>query len=206
MSEQTYVEAERGPGYWAMAVVALLLILFGIPILAGGIWLIGLGGSWYYAIAGIGLIGSGALMLRRSMAGFWLYLATYLFTIIWAFWEVGTDWWAQVPRLVAPTVMMIAVLACIPALGVRHVRRIRRDNSQAGVVAAGLLFGITMGMIGVVQVALAPTARAQEAPAAADTATQDGATAPCWNGEDAPCFRLKTQKPCRTLISGNSES
>ena len=209
MSEQTYVEAERGPGYWAMAVVALLLILFGIPILAGGIWLIGLGGSWYYAIAGIGLIGSGALMLRRSMAGFWLYLATYLFTIIWAFWEVGTDWWAQVPRLVAPTVMMIAVLACIPALGVRHVRRIRRDNSQAGVVAAGLLFGITMGMIGVVQVALAPTARAQEAPAAADTATQDGATTPAANEEtaapvlaDTTGVTVAANEPEQTLEAG----
>lgn len=180
MSDQTEHEPDRGAGYWAMAIVAVLLILFGLPIFAGGLWLIGLGGSWYYAIAGIGLIGSGVLMIRRSMAGFWLYLATYLFTLIWAFWEVGTDWWAQVPRLVAPSIMMIAVLACIPALRAPHARHKTgqsRDRSQAGIVTAGLLFGITLGMAGIVQVALAPSVRAQENPTVTDTGPKPGADA-----------------------------
>lgn len=112
----------RGLGYFATVAVAVLCLLFGIPILLGGIWLIALGGSWYYAIAGAGLVVTGALLIRASISAVYVYFSTYVFTVIWALWEAGLDGWAQVPRLVAPTVMLVLVLLTLPVLR-RHPAR-----------------------------------------------------------------------------------
>ena len=113
----------RSWGYWAVVVLAVVLVLFGLPIFGGGAYLIWLGGSWYYLFAGIGLLVTAWFLVKASMAAVWVYLATFAFTLVWAFWEKGFDWWAQVPRLVAPSVILILVLAAIPVLrrgGRRH--------------------------------------------------------------------------------------
>src|SRR5690606_13752604 len=99
--------AHRGFGYWATIVLALIMAIFGLPIMAGGVWLITLGGSWYYAFAGLGLLVSAWFLFRHSVAGVWVYLLTFVGTVIWALWEAGLDGWAQVPRLVAPTIILI---------------------------------------------------------------------------------------------------
>ena len=100
----------------AVTLLAIVLVIFGVPILVGGVWLIVLGGSWYYAFAGLGLLATAYSLFHRSMAAVWVYLATFVGTVIWAFWEVGFNWWAQVPRLVAPTLILVLVLATIPTL------------------------------------------------------------------------------------------
>jgi glucose dehydrogenase len=100
----------------AVKLLGWLCILFGLPILGGGVWLILLGGSWYYGFAGAGLIATGVLLHRYSVAAVWVYLAVWLGTLAWAWWEVGADWWAQVPRLVAPTLFLVLVLLCLPVL------------------------------------------------------------------------------------------
>ena len=100
----------------AVLILGWVCVLFGLVILAGGVWLIALGGSWYYGLAGLGLIVTGLMLNRYRMGAIWVYLATWVGTVAWAWWEVGADWWAQVPRLVAPTVILILVLLCIPAL------------------------------------------------------------------------------------------
>jgi quinoprotein glucose dehydrogenase len=94
----------------------VVLLVFGLPIALGGVWLIVLGGSWYYLPAGLGLLLTAFLLFRCDMAAVWVYLATYVGTVIWALWEAGLDPWAQVPRLVAPTVVLVLVLTAIPAL------------------------------------------------------------------------------------------
>lgn len=104
-----------GPG-WAVRLLAWVCILFGLVICAGGIWLLLLGGSWYYALAGAGLIATGILLNHGSMKAVAVYLVVWVLTVLWAFWEVGMDGWALVPRLVAPTVILVLVLPCIPAL------------------------------------------------------------------------------------------
>ena len=75
-----------------------------------------LGGSWYYALAGFGLLLSGLLLTRLSQDGAWLYLIVYLGTWIWAIWEVGIDGWALAPRIVAPSVLALIMLAVLPLL------------------------------------------------------------------------------------------
>ena len=128
----------RGFGYWAVIVLALVMVLFGLPIMAGGVWLLVLGGSFYYAIAGFGLLASAYFLFRHSIAGVWIYLATFAFTLIWALWESGLNGWAQVPRLVAPTVILVLVLLAIPALrGRLGVPRGAYAAAAVGFIALG---------------------------------------------------------------------
>lgn len=101
---------------WPVRLLGWVCILVGVVLLLGGVWLIVLGGSWYYGLAGIGLIATGVLLDRGSITAFWIYLVTWVGTLIWAWWEVGDDWWAELPRMLAPTIVMILVLLCVPAL------------------------------------------------------------------------------------------
>lgn len=109
-------ERENGVASWAVWALAAIMMLFGLPIFVGGLWLITLGGSWYYAFAGAGLLVSAWFLFRQSILAVWAYLLTFTGTVAWALWERGFDGWAQVPRLVAPTVILILVLIAVPAL------------------------------------------------------------------------------------------
>src|SRR5947209_20577390 len=105
-----------------MIFFCLALIVLGLVIGAGGVWLIVLGGSWYYLFAGAGLVASGLLLLQQRAAAVWVYLATWLATLIWSYWEVGFNGWALVPRDVGPTLILpyfaLAVLRLKrPAIG-----------------------------------------------------------------------------------------
>lgn len=115
--------AERTPhtgtftgGYVLTLALAVVVGAFGLAILLGGIWLIGLGGTWYYAAAGLGLCLTAWFLAQPSMSALWIYLATYLLTLVWAYWEVGFDPWLQVPRLLAPTIVLVLVLLTLPVL------------------------------------------------------------------------------------------
>lgn len=163
----------RGLGYWWTMLVGVVLVLFGLPIAAGGLYLITLGGSWYYLPAGIGLLLTAWFLFKRDMAAVWTYLIVYVATLIWALWEVGLDGWAQVPRLVAPTVVLLLVLTTIPVLR-GSMRRMGTGMAAAMVTLAGAL-----GAIGVannsVETAIAqesetPVPDAEAAPAPTETA------------------------------------
>ncbi|UXN74049.1 hypothetical protein N8D56_01605 [Devosia sp. A8/3-2] len=105
--------------------------------------LIALGGSRYYLPAGIGLLATAVLLYRRSSAALWVYLATYVGTLIWALWEAGLDGWAQVPRLIAPSVVLILVLTTLPALrkGGWHLR--------SGVAASAVTIIAALGVVAI---------------------------------------------------------
>jgi len=84
-------------GRWITAIVLLVL---GIPLVAGGVRLLTLGGSAYYLIGGIALVIVAVLLLaRRGLVAAWLYALFLLGSTIWALAEVGFDWWPLVPRL-----------------------------------------------------------------------------------------------------------
>lgn len=124
LTDISHARHEHGAGHWVVMALAIVVALLGAVLLAGGSYLITLGGSWYYGLAGLGLLVTAFYLFTRSMAALWVYLLVWACTVAWAFWEVGTDWWAQVPRLIAPTVILLAVLLAIPALG-------RRERTQA---------------------------------------------------------------------------
>src|SRR5690606_29598232 len=107
---------DRSRSHRLALVLAFVLAAIGLALAAGGIWLITLGGSAYYAIAGIALCVTAWLLFRGSAAAVWLYGAVFLATVVWAFWETGADAWALVPRIVGPAVLLVLVLLVAPLL------------------------------------------------------------------------------------------
>lgn len=164
----------------AVMALAIVLVIFGLPILVGGVWLIMLGGSWYYALAGVGLLATAYSLFHHSMAAVWVYLVTFAGTVIWAFWEVGFNWWAHVPRLVAPTLILIFVLATIPVLRRLGARGVGSTYSVVALFGAALSL-VSPGQPAQAQDATPPTATpevsAQPDPQAATDVAVDPSTA-----------------------------
>src|SRR4051812_27059318 len=119
-----------------------VLALIGLVLAIGGAWLAVLGGSLYYLFAGLGLLASGALLIRDRAAGAWLYLAIFALTLLWAFWEVGLNGWALVPRIIGPAVLAILVFLVLPLL---QPERWRWPAAMAG--AAGILVALVLGTL-----------------------------------------------------------
>ncbi|WIX02380.1 glucose dehydrogenase [Pseudomonas sp. AR5] len=112
----------HGFAYWALKLFALIVALFGLALAAGGFWLITLGGSWYYLLAGAGMLASGVLLFLQRLSGVWLYWLVFIGTLVWALWEVGLDPWALLPRVLALAVIALLSLAFVPWLR-RHTAR-----------------------------------------------------------------------------------
>jgi quinoprotein glucose dehydrogenase len=83
---------------WSVGAIALI----GIILALGSAKLIGACGSWYYLFAGLALIVAGLAVAQRKLLGAWIYVGAFLGTALWAFWEVGLNGWALVPRLGGP--------------------------------------------------------------------------------------------------------
>jgi quinoprotein glucose dehydrogenase len=86
-------------GDTAINIVAVLLLLMGLGVGGGGLWLLALHGSAYYVAAGIGLLATGWLLMRRSPTALWVYAWLFGATLVWAVWEAGLDWWPLAARL-----------------------------------------------------------------------------------------------------------
>lgn len=111
---------------WRIAWIAFSLFigLFGLAMFAGGIWLIAVGGSWYYGLAGLGLLIAAGFLLRRRQAGQVVMAAVWLASLLWAFSEVGLNGWGLIPRVVGITVLFILALAVSPVLNAAQRARI----------------------------------------------------------------------------------
>lgn len=174
----------RTAGGWLAFAYGVILLLFGITMFLGGIWLIALGGTWYYTIAGIGFIGAAIGLFLGAVWGAWVYLVTYVFTWIWALSAVGWNGWALVPWLVAPTLFAIAAVCSIPVL--RHGPRrgvaatdnptsdgpitrkpVRRMTSASGRVAAVALAVVAGALVYRATAPVSHAASAQSHPAPA---------------------------------------
>lgn len=97
-----------------IAVLSVLFIVLGLLIGGGGLWLIVLGGSWYYLFAGILFVVTGVALRRRStVVALLAYAAIVAGSLLWAIYEVGFDWWALAPRgglVVVLGTMLLAAL------------------------------------------------------------------------------------------------
>jgi len=91
-------ERLREPSSAIPIATGILVGLIGLALLIGGGWLIALGGSWYYLLAGIGLVVTGALLLLRRRAALWVYAAVLIGTLAWSIAEIGFDWWPLAAR------------------------------------------------------------------------------------------------------------
>ncbi|MBB4569423.1 glucose/quinate/shikimate family membrane-bound PQQ-dependent dehydrogenase [Rhizobium leucaenae] len=82
----------------AIIITSVLLAIIGLFLGGGGLWLVMLGGSFFYLFAGLMFIVTAILLFMRNVAALWLYAILVLVALVWAIWEVGFDWWQLGPR------------------------------------------------------------------------------------------------------------
>src|SRR3546814_2354762 len=82
----------RGRG-WPLPVLGAIILLLGLVLAVGGGYLAVLGGSWYYVLAGIGLVVSGVQLVRGRASGAWWFAAVFVGTLAWTIWESGLSYW-----------------------------------------------------------------------------------------------------------------
>ncbi|ORF05719.1 glucose/quinate/shikimate family membrane-bound PQQ-dependent dehydrogenase [Snodgrassella alvi] len=82
----------------ARIMTLIVLWLTVIYLFIGGIWLIWLGGSAFYAIIALILCLFTTLYHYQHSSCLWLYAIILFITLIWGLWESGTDFWALAPR------------------------------------------------------------------------------------------------------------
>lgn len=178
----------RGGFGWYATVLGVVVGLIGVTLTAGGLYLIVLGGSWYYAIVGLLLMWAGALMVFNRRSGAWLYGLVWLGTVIWAVWEVTldgwqatSDWWALVPRVVAPTVILLLVLVALP--GLWRSRMVVR--SALLVLGLGVASGWSAGPPVQAQDTVSPPASAVDEASPAVTPDRGTVNEPAENGANS---------------------
>jgi len=122
----------------ALIAFGLVIVAFGLFMLVGGIRLITLGGSWYFALAGIGFVAAGVLTMLRRPLGTVVYLAVLAATVVWSVWDAGLAFWPLFSRLFALAALAFPLLLLMPAFeGQRPVSR-RPAYVLAGLIAVAL--------------------------------------------------------------------
>ncbi|HEX8480241.1 MAG TPA: membrane-bound PQQ-dependent dehydrogenase, glucose/quinate/shikimate family [Telluria sp.] len=132
-------------GAW-LTFLGIIVLLAGLYFAIGGARLAWLGGSYYFVLAGIALVVSGVLFIRRKPSGAHLFGVVFLLTVPWALWEAGLVFWPLVSRLLALTTGAAIVALSYPLL--------RRSAGQpparrpAYAVAAVLALAAALGFAG----------------------------------------------------------
>ena len=170
-------------GGWAATLLAIVLALIGIVLTIGGAWLVILGGSIYYLIAGIAMLASAWFLFRGRLLGGWIYIGLFVLSAIWGFAESRGNGWAMIPWLVAPLVLLIFVLLVMPTL---TADRNRWKMAGGGIVVAVLFVIISFAALGNVGTSAAEALPAQSSPGMADPSVQPaGADWPAYGGTNA---------------------
>ena len=98
-------------------IFAIALILLALPLLIGGVYLLSLGGSWYYAISGVVLVISGLLLFKNRLLGAAVFGGFFLVTLLWSALEAKTRFWGYVPRLAVFAVFAFFLTLLLPRIG-----------------------------------------------------------------------------------------
>jgi quinoprotein glucose dehydrogenase len=133
-------------------ILSLIVVLLGAVLLAGGVWLAALGGSWFYIVLGAALVISAVLMFMRNPVGLALYGLMLLVTLCWSLWEVGFDWWALSARgsLFIVLGMLLLLPPMVRALHKPNVGWARYDGSS-GLLAGSLVIAALAGVYAMFQ-------------------------------------------------------
>jgi quinoprotein glucose dehydrogenase len=138
-----YLPQRSRPGLW-LGITAAIFLLLGLVTATAGGWLVALGGSPYYVVAGIALIANAVLLWRGSRFAYPLYALILLFTMLWAVWEAGIDFWRLVPR--GDILVPLGVWLLLPWVVRAHrggVRPLRWPLAGAIGIAA-ILLGVSL--------------------------------------------------------------
>jgi quinoprotein glucose dehydrogenase len=163
--------------------LALLLALIGAILGIGGAWLVLLGGSPYYLIAGVALLASAWFLFQRRLLGGWIYVGLFILSAAWGFAESRGNAWAMIPWLVAPLVMLILVLLVMATLTAAK----NRWKFAGGGIALGIVFvAASFAILGMNMGTVAAALPAQTSPGMNDPSLQrTGADWPDYGGTNA---------------------
>jgi quinoprotein glucose dehydrogenase len=137
--------------------LGVMLGVIGLAIAISGIWLIALGGSPYYLLAGAGMAVTGLLLFRGSARALLVYALVVIGTLIWAVAEIGFDWWQLVPR--GDIIFVIGVILLLPwvtrrldgpgerSLSAQHSLSARPSLSARHRAALPLMLSLGLGTI-----------------------------------------------------------
>jgi len=101
---------------WLLTPLGFLFALLGLALAGGGLYLLMLGGSWFYLASGIVATVIGWGLLRGWGIAFWLSWLLLFAAGYWSFREVAFDFWQWVPRIMAFAVLTLVVTLAAPAL------------------------------------------------------------------------------------------
>lgn len=158
------------------AVVGAIVAVLGLLMTFGGAWLALVGGSWYYLIAGIGMLISGVLFAAGRRSGAWLYALVFVASFVWSAWESGLDYWRWVPRFDMILVLGILVAATSTRLRDGFSRAAAFGTTAILVLALAVCGGLAFAPHGVIHPGQVPAPRS--AALATDTGNAQLADAP----------------------------
>ncbi|HET7132327.1 MAG TPA: membrane-bound PQQ-dependent dehydrogenase, glucose/quinate/shikimate family, partial [Gammaproteobacteria bacterium] len=169
-TERSHLPRRTRVGLWLLSAV---LFAVGAFLAIGGAWLAAVGGSWYYVLAGVGMLIAAIGVARRRRWGAAWYGAVVLGTLIWTAYESGLDYWRWVPRfgLVVALAFWLALL--LPRLEGGPPRRVARGF--ASVFAAVFIAAVALAFV-------------QHGAASAAPAAPLRAAAPRPSGGDWPAY------------------
>nr|WP_245149940.1 hypothetical protein [Xanthomonas axonopodis] len=147
----TILDRPSGRGHWALATLGGVIALLGAVLLAGGVWLAALGGSWYYAPAGAAMLVAGVLLFRGRNAGAWWFAGVVAVSLLWTWWESGSDYWRWVPRLGLIVGLAFVLALLLPKLHRPVSRKVSRSLAGALTVAFVVAFALAFMPHGVTE-------------------------------------------------------
>ena len=125
----------------ARGLIAALVALLGLALAAGGVWLVILGGSPYYVLAGAAFILTAVTLFLRRRACLWIYAIVVVGTLVWAVAEAGLQWWPMAAR--GGVVFVIGIVLLLPWIS----GRLPRAALGRSVLAASLLASVIVGVV-----------------------------------------------------------
>ncbi|MFC3061018.1 membrane-bound PQQ-dependent dehydrogenase, glucose/quinate/shikimate family [Paenirhodobacter populi] len=101
---------------WVISGLGIVVALLGLALALGGVKLISLGGSWFYLLAGLAMIATGWFVFRLRAPALWVALGLLVVSGLWSYWEVGTDFWQTVPRVIVFLFIALGAAIVSPVL------------------------------------------------------------------------------------------
>ncbi|WP_409158282.1 glucose/quinate/shikimate family membrane-bound PQQ-dependent dehydrogenase [Pectobacterium sp. B2J-2] len=131
---------QKGLRVWCL-LLGLILLSVSLYYIIGGVKLLSLGGSSYFAGAGILMLLSAIQLFRRKSSAVFLFALAFLVTVIWSFYDAGMEFWPLVARLMVPAGLMFIMLLTLPALRVQQGKSVLRIPAYtlSGVILVGMV-------------------------------------------------------------------